>query len=69
MENKNYTDLSGRLIRIEERVISLFKICSRIEMQQEKIDKNKNDLTVIKTWGTISIFIVPLIVSIIIGRI
>ena len=73
MEQKEYGRLISRLVRIEERIVSLFKICSRIEMQNnddmEKINKNKNDLTIIKTWGAMALFIIPLIVSIIIGRI
>ena len=72
MEQKEYGKLISRLVRIEERIVSLFKICSRIEMQNnddmERINKNKNDLTIIKTWGAMALFIVPLIVSIIIGR-
>ena len=72
MEQKEYGKLISRLVRIEERIVSLFKICSRIEMQNnddiEKINKNKNDLTIIKTWGAMALFIIPLIVSIIIGR-
>ena len=72
MEQKEYGRLISRLVRIEERIVSLFKICSRIEMQNnddmEKINKNKNDLTIIKTWGAMALFIIPLIVSIIIGR-
>ena len=73
MEQKEYGKLVARLARIEERIVSLFKICSRIEMQTnddiEKINKNKNDLTIIKTWGAMALIVVPLIVSIIIGRI
>ena len=73
MEQKEYGKLISRLVRIEERIVSLFKICSRIEMQNnddmEKINNNKNDLTIIKTWGAMALFIIPLIVSIIIGRI
>ena len=72
MDQKEYGKLISRLVRIEERIVSLFKICSRIEMQNnddiEKINKNKNDLTIIKTWGAMALFIIPLIVSIIIGR-
>ena len=72
MEQKEYGKLISRLVRIEERIVSLFKICSRIEMQNnddmERINKNKNDLTIIKTWGAMALFIIPLIVSIIIGR-
>ena len=73
MEQKEYGKLISRLVRIEERIVSLFKICSRIEMQNnddmEKINKNKNDLTIIKTWGAMALFIIPIIVTIIIGRI
>ena len=63
----------ARLARIEERTVSLFKICSRTEIQinkdTEEINKNKNDLTIIKTWGAMALIVVPLIVSIIMERI
>jgi hypothetical protein len=72
MEAKDYNQLVAKLVRIEERVVTLFKICSRIEMQHdyysEKIDKNRDDLTMIKTWGAVALFAIPIIVTIIIGR-
>tara|TARA_R110002051_G_scaffold209555_1_gene275352 strand:+ start:384 stop:605 length:222 start_codon:yes stop_codon:yes gene_type:complete len=73
MDQKEYGILIARLARIEERTVSLFKICSRTEMQinkdTEEINKNKNDLTIIKTWGAMALIVVPLIVSIIMERI
>jgi|TARA_R110000823_G_scaffold187888_1_gene320019 hypothetical protein len=73
MDQKEYGRLIARLTRIEERTVSLFKICSRTEIQinkdTEEINKNKNDLTIIKTWGAMALIVVPLIVSIIMERI
>ena len=73
MDQKEYGILIARLARIEERTVSLFKICSRTEIQinkdTEEINKNKNDLTIIKTWGAMALIVVPLIVSIIMERI
>tara|TARA_R110000765_G_scaffold424665_1_gene535988 strand:+ start:229 stop:450 length:222 start_codon:yes stop_codon:yes gene_type:complete len=73
MDQKEYGILIARLARIEERTVSLFKICSRTETQinkdTEEINKNKNDLTIIKTWGAMALIVVPLIVSIIMERI
>ena len=67
MDQKEYGRLIARLTRIEERTVSLFKICSRTEIQinkdTEEINKNKNDLTIIKTWGAMALIVVPLIVS------
>ena len=72
MDNKEFIKLCSRLTRIEERIVSLFKICGRIETAQdrysEQMDKNKTDLTVIKTWGAVAVFVVPIIMSLIIGR-
>ena len=73
MDQKEYGRLIARLTRIEERTVSLFKICSRTEIQinkdTEEINKNKNDLSIIKTWGAMALIVVPLIVSIIMERI
>ena len=67
MDQKEYGRLIARLTRIEERTVSRTEI--QINKDTEEINKNKNDLTIIKTWGAMALIVVPLIVSIIMERI
>ena len=60
---------TARLIKLEERQISIFKTLQRVEKHIEKINgqvqDNKTNLTKITTVGSIGILIMPVIVSII----
>ena len=60
---------TARLIKLEERQISIFKTLQRVEKHIEKINgqvqDNKTNLTKITTVGFIGILIMPVIVSII----
>ena len=60
---------TARLVKLEERQISIFKALQRIEKSIEKINgqvqENKTNLTKIGMVGSIGILVVPLIVSII----
>ena len=60
---------TARLVKLEERQISIFKTLQRIEKHIEKIkgqvQDNKTNLTKITTVGSIGILIMPVIVSII----
>ena len=60
---------TARLVKLEERQISIFKTLQRIEKHIEKINgqvqDNKTNLTKITTVGSIGILIMPVIVSII----
>ena len=60
---------TARLVKLEERQISIFKTLQRIEKHIEKINgqvqDNKTNLTKITTVCSIGILIMPVIVSII----
>ncbi len=60
---------TARLVKLEERQISIFKTLQRIETHIEKINgqvqENKTNLAKIGTVGSICILVVPVIVSII----
>ena len=60
---------TARLVKLEERQISIFKTLQRVEKHIEKINgqvqDNKTNLTKITTVGFIGILIMPVIVSII----
>ena len=60
---------TARLVKLEERQISIFKAIQRIEKNIEKINgqvqDNKTNLTKITTIGTVGIHVTPIIVSII----
>ena len=59
----------ARLVKLEERQISIFKTLQRLEKNTDKINgqvqDNKTNLTKISTVGSISVFVIPIIVSII----
>ena len=60
---------TARLVKLEERQISIFKTLQRIETHIEKINgqvqENKTNLAKIGTVGSIGILVVPVVVSII----
>jgi hypothetical protein len=60
---------TARLVKLEERQISIFKSIQRIEKSLEKmngrVDENTTNLTKITTVGAVGILIIPVIVSII----
>ena len=60
---------TARLVKLEERQISIFKTLQRVEKHIKKINgqvqDNKTNLTKITTVGSIGILIMPVIVSII----
>ena len=60
---------TARLVKLEQRQISIFKILQNVEKSMEKINgqvqDNKTNLTKITTVGSIGILIMPVIVSII----
>ena len=63
------TENIARLVKLEERQISIFKILQRVENSIDKINgqvqENKTNLTKIGTIGSIGIITIPIIVSII----
>ena len=60
---------TARLVKLEERQISIFKTLQRIEKHIEKINgqvqENKTNLAKIGTVGSVGILVVPIVVSII----
>jgi|TARA_R100000306_G_C4292672_1_gene100951 hypothetical protein len=60
---------TARLVKLEQRQISIFKILQRVEGSIDKINgqvqENKTNLTKIGTVGSIGIVTIPVIVSII----
>ena len=60
---------TARLVKLEERQISIFKILKGVETSIEKINgqvqENNTNLTKIGTVGSIGIITIPIIVSII----
>lgn len=59
----------ARLVKLEERQISIFKTLQRLEKNTDKINgqvqENKTNLTRISTVGSICVFVIPIVVSII----
>ena len=62
-------DTTARLVKLDERQISIFKQLQRIDKHLEKlnnkVDSHDTDLTIVKTWGAVGVLVVPIIVSII----
>ena len=60
---------TARLVKLEERQISIFKTLQRVEKHIEKINgqvqENKTNLAKIGTVGSVGILVVPIVVSII----
>jgi hypothetical protein len=62
-------EVTARLVKLDERQISIFKQLQRIDTHLEKlnnkVDSHDIDLTIVKTWGAVGVLVVPIIVSII----
>ena len=60
---------TARLVKLEERQISIFKTLQRVEKNIDKINgqvqDNKTNLTKIGTIGSICVFVIPIVVSIV----
>ena len=60
---------TARLVKLEERQISIFKTLQRVEKNIDKINgqvqDNKTNLTKISTIGSICVFVIPIVVSVI----
>ena len=61
--------VTARLVKLDERQISIFKQLQRIDKHLEKlnnkVESHDTDLTIVKTWGTVAVLVIPIIVSII----
>ena len=62
-------EVTARLVKLDERQISIFKALQRIDKHLEilnnKVGSHDTDLTIVKTWGTVGVLVVPMIISII----
>ena len=62
-------EMTAKLVKLEERQISIFKSIQRVEKNLDKlynqVEENKTNLTKITTIGSVGILVTPLIVSII----
>ena len=60
---------TARLVKLEDRQISIFKTLQRVEKNIDKINgqvqDNKTNLTKIGTIGSICVFVIPIVVSIV----
>ena len=60
---------TARLVKLEERQIRIFKTLQRVEKNIDKINgqvqDNKTNLTKIGTIGSICVFVIPIIVSVV----
>ena len=59
------------LTALHERQKTIFDRLARIDVHLEKLNgkvaEHENSLTIIKTWGSISLIIVPIVINLIIG--
>lgn len=62
------TEVTARLVKLDERQISIFKGLQRIDKQLNglngKVDRHSIDIERIKTYGSFAVLIVPIVVSI-----
>jgi|TARA_R100001244_G_scaffold131740_2_gene105627 hypothetical protein len=62
------TEVTARLVKLDERQISIFKGLQRIDKQLNglngKVDKHSIDIERIKTYGSFAVLIVPIVISI-----
>ena len=60
---------TARLVKLEERQISIFKTLQRVEKNIDKINgqvqDNKTNLTKIGTIGSICVFVIPIVISVV----
>lgn len=67
--NDYRNETTAKLVKLDERQISIFKSLQRIEKHLEKLNgktsENSNAIIMFKTWGSAAIFIIPIIVTII----
>ena len=67
--NEYRTETTAMLVKLNERQISIFKSLQRIDKHLEKlngkVEKNENNVTIIKTWGAAMVFVIPIVVTLI----
>jgi len=62
-------ETTAKLVKLDERQISIFKTLQRIEKHLEKLngqtERNSHAIIMFKTWGSAAIFVVPIAITII----
>ena len=64
-----HTEVISYLTKLNERQITIFKRVERIDSHLEKLNGNvaihEKELTIIKTWGGVALFAMPIIINLI----
>tara|TARA_R100000656_G_scaffold22520_1_gene20025 strand:- start:783 stop:1010 length:228 start_codon:yes stop_codon:yes gene_type:complete len=67
--NDYRNETTAKLVKLDERQISIFKTLQRIEKHLEKLNgqtsSNSDAIIMFKTWGSAALLIVPIIVTLI----
>ena len=67
--NDYRNETTAKLVKLDERQISIFKTLQRIEKHLEKLNgktsRNSDAILMFKTWGSASLFVIPIIVTLI----
>ena len=65
--NDYRTETTAKLVKLDERQISIFKTLQRIEKHLEKLNgqtsMNSYAIVRFKTWGSAALFVVPIVVT------
>jgi|TARA_R110000787_G_scaffold108553_1_gene216961 hypothetical protein len=67
--NDYRNETTAKLVKLDERQISIFKTLQRIEKHLEKLNgqtsKNSDTIIMFKTWGSVALFVIPITITII----
>jgi len=62
-------ETTAKLVKLDERQISIFKTLQRIEKHLENLNgqtsRNSDAIIMFKTWGSAALLIVPIVVTLI----
>ena len=67
--NEYRNETTAKLVKLDERQITIFKTLCRIEKHLEKLNgqtsKNSDTIIMFKTWGSVALFVIPITITII----
>ena len=67
--NDYRNETTAKLVKLDERQISIFKTLQRIEKHLENLNgqtsRNSDAIIMFKTWGSAALLVVPIIVTLI----
>ena len=67
--NDYRTETTAKLVKLDERQISIFKTLQRIEKHLEKLNgqtsRNSYAIVRFRTWGSAALFVVPIVITLI----